>query len=84
MFFPLIDIVSNIGYPSFWDLSKVSSVTLSPPTPLSSLRGWNGNFECGFSIKILRMRLMRACHILLMFLFFMRHETSDLNQKKLN
>ena len=33
-------------------LGKVVATTLLPPIPLSHLRGWDADFECGFSIKI--------------------------------
>ena len=43
--------------------SKVVGTTLLPSIPLSYLRGWNGNFGWDFSIKIWRIHLMRACHL---------------------
>ena len=50
MFFPLIDIISNIDYPVFGDLSEVVRTTLphSIPRLLSYLRGWDGYFQCAF------------------------------------
>ena len=39
MFFPLTDIVPNIAYSIFGNLSKVAGTTLPPPAPLSYLKG---------------------------------------------
>ena len=49
MFFLLIDIVFNIDYSLFGNLSKVVGTTLPVPPPLSYLREWDGNFERIFS-----------------------------------
>ena len=47
----------------FGNLSEVAGTTIQPPIPLSYIRGRNGNFEFDFSIKILRIHLLKACHI---------------------
>ena len=68
-----------IQIPNFWYLTKVVGTTFALPIPLSYLRRWNGNFESDFSIKILRIHLLRDCHILPILLSFFNIKEITLN-----
>ena len=54
------------------NLSKMVGTTLLPPS--LSLKGWNGNFESDFSVKVWRIDLMKSCHVLFFIQFSGDHK----------